>query len=62
MLASICIRRQKVADWCRAWLVIKANMKQMGLHGERRTVTGMIWMQILFASLCSAKKDKNFSD
>lgn len=26
----------------RPWLMIKANMKQMGLHGERRNVTGMV--------------------
>lgn len=33
--------------------MIKANVKQMGLHGERRNVTGMV------QTLCTTKKDKH---
>lgn len=46
MLAFICIRRQRVADWCGAWLMIKASMKQIGLHGEMGNVTGMVWYSL----------------
>ncbi len=58
MLAFICIRRQRVADWCGARLMIKANMKQIGLHGEMGNVTGMVWYSL---SLCCKKANSRTS-
>lgn len=57
MLASICVRRLRVGDRCEAQLMIKANMKQMGLHGEMANVTGMVSMvHVLCVSVCSAQR------
>lgn len=40
---STSFHQHQKADWCSEWLMIKLNMKQMGLHSELGNITGMEW-------------------
>ena len=53
---SICMWKQRVADWCIAWILISANTRQMVLHGEMENVTEGGVVQILPISLCMPER------